>query len=102
MLDVQLDEVNQAAAEEKAPEFGVHLDIASYGDMSSFFWAHSQAPPPGLIECNVAYGERHLPVIMLLSPECHSQYALLQVSVYKFPKSCIFVTGDESGWTSKS
>jgi len=63
MLDVQLDEVNQAAAEEKAPEFGVHLDIASYGDMSSFFWAHSQAPPPGLIECNVAYGR--------VPPPCH-------------------------------
>ena len=54
---MQLDEVNQAAAEGKEPAFGVHLDIASYGDMSSFFWAHSQPPPPGLVECNVAYGE---------------------------------------------
>ena len=54
---LQLDEVNQAAAEGKEPAFGVHLDIASYGDMSSFFWAHSQPPPPGLIECDVAYGE---------------------------------------------
>lgn len=35
----------------------MHLDIASYGDMSSFFWAHSQPPPPGLVECNVSYGE---------------------------------------------
>ena len=57
VFDVQLDEVNEAAAEGKDPAFGVHLDIASYGDMSSFFWAHSQAPPSGLIECNVAYGE---------------------------------------------
>ena len=54
---MQLDEVNQAAAEGKEPAFGVHLDIASYGDMSSFFWAHSQPPPPGLVECDVAYGE---------------------------------------------
>ena len=54
---VQLEEVNEAAAEGKDPAFGVHLDIASYGDMSSFFWAHSQAPPSGLIECNVSYGE---------------------------------------------
>jgi hypothetical protein len=35
----------------------VHLDIVSPGDISSFFWAHSQAPPSGLVECNVAYGE---------------------------------------------
>ena len=54
---MQLDEVNQAAAEGKEPAFGVHLDIASYGDMSSFFWAHSQPPPPGLVECDVAYGK---------------------------------------------
>ena len=56
-LGMQLDEVNQAAAEGKEPAFGVHLDIASYGDMSSFFWAHSQPPPAGLVECDVAYGE---------------------------------------------
>lgn len=54
---VQLGEVDAAASEGKAPEYGVHLDIASYGDISSFFWAHSQPPPPGLVECNVAYGE---------------------------------------------
>ncbi len=57
LSDVQLEEVNEAAAEGKDPAFGIHLDIASYGDMSSFFWAHSQPPPPGLIECNVSYGE---------------------------------------------
>lgn len=55
-LYVQTNEIDNAAAEEKEPEYGVHLDIASYGDISSFFWAHSQAPPPGLVECNVAYG----------------------------------------------
>ena len=54
---VQLGEVDAAASEGKTPDYGVHLDIASYGDISSFFWAHSQPPPPGLVECNVAYGE---------------------------------------------
>ena len=51
-----MNEVDNAAALEKAPKCGVHLDIVSPGDISSFFWAHSQAPPPGLVECNVAYG----------------------------------------------
>ncbi|CAK0786732.1 hypothetical protein CVIRNUC_009946 [Coccomyxa viridis] len=62
---VELDEVNQAAAEGKEPAFGVHLDIASYGDMSSFFWAHSQPPPPGLVECDVAYGSLNFRDVML-------------------------------------
>lgn len=55
---LQLNEVDNAAAEEKTPEFGLHLDITSPGDISSFFWAHSRAPPPGLVECNVAYGRQ--------------------------------------------
>ena len=52
--------MDTAASEGKEPEYGVHLDIASYGDISSFFWAHSQPPPPGLVECDVAYGARSL------------------------------------------
>lgn len=54
----QLTEVDAAAAEGKAPEHGVHLDIVTPGDIGSFFWAHSRAPPPGLVECDVAYGAR--------------------------------------------
>ncbi len=56
----QLGEVDAAASRVSAPEHGVHLDIASPGDISSFFWAHSQPPPPGLVECSVAYGTHTL------------------------------------------
>jgi fatty acid synthase len=56
-MRLQLNEVDEAAALQKAPKFGVHLNIVSPGDISSFFWTHSQAPPPGLVECNVAYGK---------------------------------------------
>ncbi|EIE23140.1 hypothetical protein COCSUDRAFT_47508 [Coccomyxa subellipsoidea C-169] len=62
---VELNEVDNAAALEKAPKCGVHLDIVSPGDISSFFWAHSQAPPPGLVECNVAYGSLNFRDVML-------------------------------------
>ena len=62
-MRAQLAEVDAAASEGKAPEHGVHLDIVTPGDIGSFFWAHSRAPPPGLVECDVAYGARHtLPV----------------------------------------
>ena len=81
---LQLDEVNQAAAEGKKPAFGVHLDIASYGDMSSFFWAHSQPPPPGLIECDVAYGEPPLSTIL-------SRCTLLRQSRFLTALQCILV-----------
>ncbi|EIE22203.1 ketoacyl-synt-domain-containing protein [Coccomyxa subellipsoidea C-169] len=53
---VELDELENAAAAETAPKIGVHLDIASPGDISSFMWAHSQAPPACLLQCNVAFG----------------------------------------------
>lgn len=78
LILLQLNEVDNAAAMEKEPEFGLHLDIASPGDISSFFWAHSQAPPPGLVECDVAYGEQTcqgLQKIWLCGP-CHCMVLL--------------------------
>jgi hypothetical protein len=52
----QESSVLEKAAALHEPVHGIHLDIGSYGDINSFYWAHNLPPEDQLIKCNVAYG----------------------------------------------
>ena len=53
----QTEELVASSAAAIEPQHGVHLDIATYGDISSLFWAHNPPPAAGNVVCDVAFGE---------------------------------------------
>ena len=52
----QIKELLAGAADDHAPQTGMHLAQAVTGDLSSFYWQQCMPPLPTDVVCDVAYG----------------------------------------------